>query len=119
YYSDQGSGVGNEFDYSSPGKIQGSLFGYYINPRGDPTLAGAAKTEQYNFRAYHWERLSSALTLQSNVNMRKNVSFNNQYFPQDTNQSVNDLTSSIALTHQRGKANHRLVVEALQAPDST
>ena len=57
-------------------------------------------------------------TLQSNVNLRKNVSFNNQYFPQDTNQSVNDLTSSVALTHQKGHINQRFVVEALQAPDA-
>jgi hypothetical protein len=116
YYSDQGNGIGNEFNYRR-NDMQGSLFGYYIDPKGNPALAGAPEAEQYNIRSYHWQRLTSALTLQSNVNLRKNISFNNQYFPQDINQSVNDITSSIALTHQKKKINQRLVVERLDAPD--
>ncbi len=117
HYSEQGNGLGNEFNYSVPGKMQGSLFGYYINPHGNAALAGALTAPQYNFRAYHWQRLDPATTLQSNVNLRKNVSFNNQYFAQDTNQSVNDIISSVALTRQKSHFNHRLVVERDDAPD--
>src|SRR5262249_29599831 len=43
--------------------------------------------------------------------------FNNQFFPQDFNQSVSDITSSIALTHQTKRINQRLVFERLDAPD--
>ena len=118
HYTKQGNGFGNEFNYASSGQWRGSLFGYFINPRGNPELAGAPDVAQYNVRSYHWQRLAPSLTLQSNVNLRKNVSFNNQYFPQDINQAVNDITSSIALTHQKGPINQRLVLERLDAPDS-
>jgi hypothetical protein len=120
HYSQQGNGVGDEFDYQVPGKVQGSLFGYFINPHGgDASLAGAPTGRQYNIRAYHWERIDPTLTLQSNVNLRDNVSFNNQYFPQDTNQSVNSITSSIALTKAKGLFNQQLVVQSQNAPDAT
>lgn len=118
YYTKSGSGLGNEFFYKDQENYKGSLFGYYIDPKGSPQLVGAPKAPQYNIRFYHWQRISNELTLQSNTNLRKNVSFNNQFFPQDYNQSLNDLISSIALTHQNGRLNQRLVVERLDAPDS-
>ena len=119
HYSLQGNGWGDEFDYKDPGKVQGSLFGYYINPHGENTaLAGAPQSSQYNFRAYHWQRIDPTLTLQSNVNQRNNVSFNNQYFPQDTNQQVSDITNSVALTKATKYLNQRVVVESLNAPDT-
>jgi hypothetical protein len=117
HYSRQGNGIGNEFNYSHPGRWEGSLFGYYIDPHGNPELAGAPDTPQYNIRSYHWQRLDDYRTIQSNINLRKNISFNNRYFPQDINQSVNDITSSVALTQQKGHANQRIVVERLDAPD--
>jgi lipopolysaccharide export system protein LptA len=117
HYSEAGNGIGNEFNYKVPGRIQGSLFGYYINPRGDPNLTGAPNEPQYNVRSYHWQKLDSYDTLQSNVNLRKNISFNNQFFPQDTNGSVSDITSSIAMTRQKGHLNQRLVVERTDSPD--
>ena len=117
YYTKSGSGIGNEFFYNTGDRMKGSLFGYYINPKGSPELVGAPNAPQYNFRFYHWQRLSNTFTIQSNTNLRKNVSFNNQFFSQDYNQSVNDLTSSIALTQQTQKVNQRLVLERLDAPD--
>ncbi len=118
HYTAQGNGYGNELNYNVPGRLEGSLFGYYIDPHGIPEIPAAPQNAQYNIRAYHWQRLSSALTLQSNVNLRKNISFNSQFFPQDTNQSVSDVTSSVALTHQKKHINQRLVMERLDAPDS-
>jgi len=118
YYTKSGSGVGNELFYQRPGHYLGSVFGYFIDPKGTPELVGAPKAPQYNVRFYHWQRLSKTWSLQSNTNLRKNVSFNNQFFPQDYNQSVNDLLNSIALTHQRQSFSQRLVVEALNGPDS-
>src|SRR4029077_18288358 len=47
-----------------------------------------------------------------------NVSFNNQYFPQDTNQQVSDITNSVALTKATKYLNQRVVVESLNAPDT-
>jgi hypothetical protein len=116
HYSIAGNGVGNEFDYQSP-NAKGSLFGYYINPHGNPELAGAPAAPQYNIRSYQWQKLNATTQLQSNVNLRKNVSFNNQYFAQDTNQSVNDITSSIAMTQTRKRFSQRLVVERQDSPD--
>jgi len=117
HYSVAGNGFGNEFDYNIPGKIQGSLFGYYINPHANADLTGAPEAPQYTTRFYHWQKLSSDTTLQSNSNLRKNVAFNNQFFSQDTNESVNDITSSIALTQQKKQYNQRVVFERLDAPD--
>jgi lipopolysaccharide export system protein LptA len=117
HYSAAGNGVGNEFNYKDKDRIKGSLFGYYINPKGTPELVGAPKAPQYNIRSYHWQRVRDDLTMQSNVNLRKNVSFNNRFFQQDINQSVNDITSSIALTQQKRRFNHRLVFERYDAPD--
>jgi lipopolysaccharide export system protein LptA len=117
HYTNAGNGVGNELNYQVPSKLKGSLFGYYINPKGTPELVGAPRAPQYNIRSYHWQRLRDDLTIQSNVNLRKNVSFNNRFFQQDINQSVNDITSSIALTQQRRRFNHRLVFERFDAPD--
>src|SRR5581483_2069910 len=74
---------------------------------------------QYNFRSFHYQRVNSNTTLQSNVNLRNNISFNNEYFPQDTYQSINDVTSSVALTQQTKHINQRLVIERLDAPDPT
>lgn len=116
-YQIAGSGFGNEFHYQPSDKLKGSLMGYYIDPKSNPQLSGAPTAPQYSIRSYHSQAISPTLNLQSNVNLRKNVSFNNQYFSQDTNQSVNDITSSVALTHAKGKRNQSLVVEALQSPD--
>lgn len=118
HYTTSGTGYGNELHYDAPNRYKGSIFGYFIDPKGSPELVGAPKAPQYNMRFYHWQKLNPYLTFQSNTNLRKNVSFNNQFFAQDYNQSVNDLTSSIALTHQKGKINQRLVLERLDAPDA-
>ncbi len=117
FYTVSGTGFGNEFNYSRP-DYKGSLFGYYIDPKGTPELIGAPKTEQYNIRSYHWQQVSPTLTFQSNVNHRKNVSFNNQFFTQDTNQSVTDINNSVALTHSSKKSTHRVLFKSLEAPDA-
>ncbi len=117
HYTVAGNGFGDEFTYQAPGKLKGDLFGYFIHPHANSELTGAPTVPQYNLRSYHWQKISDTVSLQSNANLRKNVSFNNLYFPQDTNQGANDITSSIALTQQTRKLNHRLVVEALNAPD--
>ncbi|MFA5974958.1 MAG: hypothetical protein WC859_02180 [Elusimicrobiota bacterium] len=117
HYDIAGNGVGNELTYQSPGKLKGSLFGYYIDPKGNPEQVGSPRAPQYTIRSYHWQQLSPTISLQSNVNLRKNVSFNNQYFAQDINQSVNDIISSVALTRSKEKTSQRLVVENLQSPD--
>src|SRR5258706_621609 len=52
HYTTSGTGYGNEFDYKDK-DYKGSLFGYYINPKGSPELAGAPKTEQFDVRSYH------------------------------------------------------------------
>jgi lipopolysaccharide export system protein LptA len=117
YYSNSGSGVGNEIFYQDPGRYKGSLFGYYIDPHGEPEPPGAPNSAQYNIRMYHWQKINEQVTLQSNTNLRNNVAFNSQYFPQDPNQSVNDITSSIALTQQTNKINQRLVVEQVAGTD--
>jgi len=119
HYSIAGNGFGDELDYQIPGKMKGSLFGYYINPRANPNLTDAPTAPQYTTRFYHWQQLSPTVTLQSNSNLRQNVAFNDQYFPQDTNQSVTDITSSIALTQQKKLFSQRLVFERNDAPDST
>lgn len=118
HYTSTGDGVGNEFYYSEGESLKGSMFGYYINPRGNPELLGAPKAPQYNIRSYHWQSLPNNLTLRSNVNMRKNVSFNNQYFRQDNNQNQIDVPSSLALTHQNKRVNQSIVAERSDAPDS-
>ena len=116
-YTISGTGYGNEFDYKDK-DYKGSLFGYYINPKGSPELVGAPKTEQFDIRAYHWQKMSDALTFQSSINHRKNVSFNNQFFTQDNNQSVTDIINSAALTYQKGRINQRLVMTSDEAPDA-
>src|SRR5262249_40960825 len=55
HYTQQGNGIGNELTYQVPNKVQGSLFGYYINPHGNPALAGSPEAPQYNVRSYHWQ----------------------------------------------------------------
>jgi len=117
HYSIAGNGVGNEFDYQEPGKLKGSLFGYYINPHTNPDLTGAPEAPQYTVRSYHWQQINPTTTLQSNVNLRKNVSFNNQFFNQDTNQAVNDITNSVALSKTTKSFIQRLVVQGDDAPD--
>ncbi len=118
HYAQQGNGFGDEFNYERA-DIKGSLFGYYIKPHGaNLERIGAPQEAQYNLRSYHWQRLSSLYTIQSSINLRRNVSFNNQYFPQDTGQSVSDINSSLALTRQGSKSNQRLVFERLDAPDA-
>jgi len=118
HYQIAGNGIGNEFDYSnSTNTLKGSLFGYYINPKGTPELVGAAEGPQYNIRSYHWQKINPSTTLQSNVNLRNNVAFNDQFFQEDYNQSITDINSSIALTQQKARFNQRLVVERMDAPD--
>lgn len=117
YYGDVGTGLGTELNYQPSDRMKGSFFGYYINPHTAPDVAGATAETQYNVRSFHWQRLSEALTLQSNVNLRKNVSFNNLFYRQDTNQAVNEIISSLALTHQTKRASQRVLLEANQAPD--
>lgn len=119
HYSISGNGIGNELNYSPTPDVKGSFFGYYINPHGNPELSGAPQQPQYNIRSYHWQRWGPLYTLQSSINLRKNVSFNNQYFPQDTAQGVTDITSSVALTRQSKRINQRVVLERLDAPDSS
>ncbi len=116
-YTTSGTGFGNELDYKDK-DYKGSLFGYYINPKGNTELEGAPNAPQYDVRAYHWQKLSNALTFQANINHRDNVSFNNQFFNQDTNQSVTDVDNSAALTYQKGHNNQLLLVESLEAPDA-
>lgn len=116
HYTTAGTGFGNEFDYERD-TYKGSLFGYYIDPQGTPELVGAPKTGQYNVRFYHWQKVAAGLTFQSNINHRKNVSFNNQFFTQDSNQSVNDVNNSAALTYQNDIATQRLIVESFESPD--
>jgi hypothetical protein len=116
HYTTSGTGYGNELHYER-GDYKGSLFGYFIDPKGSPELVGAPDTAQYNVRFYHWQRVSERLTFQSNINHRKNVSFNNQFFNQDTNQSVTDVNNSAALTYVNHIATQRLVVETLESPD--
>ncbi len=117
HYTTSGTGYGNELNYKDK-DYKGSLFGYYINPKGSPELAGAPKTEQYDVRSYHWQKIMKGLTFQSNINHRKNVSFNNQFFTQDNNQSVTDILNSAALTYQKGHVSQRLVVNSDEAPDA-
>ena len=117
YYSNVGNGFGTELNYKPSSQMKGSFFGYYINPHTAPDVSGAPKEPQYNVRSYHWQRLDPETTLQSNVNLRKNVSFNNLFYRQDDNQGVDDVFSSIALTKQTKKINQRLVIEADQATD--
>jgi hypothetical protein len=117
HYNLAGNGVGNEFDFQNPGKIKGSLFGYYINPRTDPSLTGALNSPQFNIRSYLWDKVNATTFLQSNVNYRKNVSFNNVFFNQDTNQAVNDINNSMALTKTTKRWIQRLVVESQDGPD--
>jgi hypothetical protein len=117
YYSNVGNGFGTELDYQPTTKMKGSFFGYYIKPKAAPDIPGAPIEAQYNIRSYHFQRLSDQYTLQSNVNLRKNVSFNNLFYRQDNNQGVNDVLSSIALTQQNKKINQHLVMEVDQSPD--
>jgi hypothetical protein len=119
YYSLQGNGFGNELDYQVPNHIKGSIFGYYISPHGTSELSGAPSSQQYNFRAYEWQKLNSTTILQSNVDLRKYVSFNNQFFPEDNNQSITTIPNSVALTRQTKLVNQRLIVQGVQAPDVT
>ncbi len=116
YYSNSGTGFGNEFNYDN-GNYKGSLFGYFIDPKGNTRLAGAPTDPQYNVRFYHWQNVAPGMTYQSNVNHRKNVSFNNQFFTQDTNYAVNDVNNSMALTYLNNIATQRVVVESFEAPD--
>jgi len=117
YYSVSGTGYGNEFDYLDK-NYKGSLFGYYIKPKGNAEQVGAANTEQYNLRAYHWQKLSDHMTLQANVNHRENVGFNNEFFPQDPFQSVSNVTNSTALTFQNKRVNQRVVVQSDEGLDA-
>ncbi len=57
------------------------------------------------------------MTFQSNINHRKNVSFNNQFFTQDKNYAVNDVNNSAALTHTNPYGMQRLIVESFESPD--
>src|SRR5437879_46342 len=79
HYTTSGTGYGDEFDYKDK-NYKGSVFAYYIQPKGSPELAGAPRTEQYDLRYYHWQKISNELTFQSSINHRRNVSFNNQFF---------------------------------------
>ena len=117
HYSIAGNGVGNEFDYQNPGKMKGSLFGYYINPHTNPDLTGAAEAPQYTIRSYHWQQINPTTTLQSNVNLRQNVGFNDQFFQQDINQAVSDITNSVALSKTTKSFIQRIFVEGDDAPD--
>ena len=116
HYSVSGTGYGNEFNYLG-NNSKGSLFGYYINPQGNPQQVGAAKTEQYNVRAYLWQKLSNELTFQSSVNHRENVGFNNEFFPSDPNQAVSDVSNSAAITYQNKRINQRIIVQANEGLD--
>ncbi len=117
YYSTSGIGYGNEFNYRGK-DYKGSLFGYYIDPKGRTENIAAPSGEQYNIRAYHWQKLNHDTIFQSNVNHRKNVSFNNEYFTQDPNQAVTNVANSIAVTHQKGHVNQRLLVQGVEDLDS-
>ncbi len=116
-YTISGTGVGNEFNYSSD-TYKGSLFGYYIDPKGQPELVGAPKAPQYNVRSYHWQTLGHGAIFQSNINRRKNVSFNNQFLVQDNNLSVHDINNSVAISQTARRLTHRLVMETFEAPDA-
>ena len=117
HYNISGTGYGNEFDYKDK-NYKGSLFAYYIDPKGSPELVGAPESPQYDIRAYHWQKIQYDLTFQSNIDHRNNVSFNDQFFNQDTNQSQTDIDNSAALTYQKGHVNQRVVVNDMEAPDA-
>jgi lipopolysaccharide export system protein LptA len=119
YYTDAGSGFGNELNFDKPGKYKGSLFGYYIDPHSDVLLPGQPPGPQYNLRTYLWQQLNSNTQVQANANLRSNISFNTQYFAQDPNQSQNDIISSLALTQQTKGFNQHLVVQREDAPDAS
>jgi hypothetical protein len=119
YYTQAGSGFGNELDFQRPNQYKGSLFGYYINPGPTAVLAGAPSGPQYNYRGALWEKVSPTVQLQANANISQNISFNTQYFPQDPNQSETNILSSIALTQQTTSYNQHLVVDRMDAPDGT
>lgn len=117
HYTNAGEGLGNELFYTGSNGTKGSLFGYYINPHGNAEQFGAPKAPQYNIRAYHYQAFQNNYVIQSNVNLRKNVSFNNQYFRDDYNQSQVDLPSSIALSRQGKRFSQHLVAERTDSPD--
>ena len=117
YYSDVGNGYGTELDYHPNKTLKGSFFGYYINPHTAPDVQGAPSDAQYNVRSYHWQQLSPEWTLQSNVNWRNNVSFNNLFYQQDINQAVSEVLNSVAVTQQSKKFNQHVVFQVDQQPD--
>jgi hypothetical protein len=116
-YTIAGTGYGNELDYLDK-DYKGSLFGYYINPKGNAEQVGSANIEQYNLRAYHWQKLTNELTLQANIDHRENVGFNNEFFTQDPFQAVSNVTNSTALTFQNKHINQRLVVQSDEGLDA-
>jgi lipopolysaccharide export system protein LptA len=119
YYTQAGSGFGNELDFQKPNRYKGSLFGYYINPQPAAVLPGAPTGPQYSYRGDLWERLSPTVQLQANTDISQNIAFNTQFVPQDPNQSETDILSSIALTQQTKSYNQHLVVDRMDGPDST
>ncbi len=103
YLSLRGTGTGGEFNYYAD-KIKGSLYTYRIDDQKN-------HQNRWNARLAHWQSLTPSWTMQANANQMSDDSFPNDFFREDFNRVVRDLSSSLAFTYQKRSATFRILTE--------
>lgn len=104
YYARRGIGKGAEYDYSLPGKLKGTFYGYQIKEN----ITGH---ERWTMRTAYWQKLNPLWTGQAEANFLSDTTFNNSYFQENWRRVDQELRSNLSFTRQSSKNNLRFTTE--------
>jgi len=104
YMTKKGVGSGARFDYNSPDKLKGFLYGYYIKEKD-------TQEKRWRGEAEHWQNLGSDFYFQTKLDYMSDQKFNRVYNEEDWIPMKEELKSHIALTRSRPTYTLRIVGE--------
>jgi lipopolysaccharide export system protein LptA len=105
-FSLSGIGLGEEVNYTTPGKIDGTAYGYYIKDQ-------KIQQERWTIMSSHRQQLNESWYIQGNANLSNARDFNQYYFGESWNRVNVLLRSNAAITRQKGGSTLRFSAERI------
>lgn len=108
YYSKKGLGTGLEYNYDTPDKVKGTLYGYHLDERYTSKTTDASgnivdlpvENEYWMFKTSHWQRLNKLWTSRAEINYVNNTTLRTTYFQDNWQTTTRDITSNVSFTRQ-------------------
>lgn len=106
YYSRKGLGKGLEYNYDTPDKVKGTIYGYHlaedynqksIDAAGN-TIELPVQNEYWMLKTAHWQRLNPLWTSRAEVNYINNTTLRTTYFQDNWKTTSRDITSNVSFT---------------------